>query len=142
MLRHVAQTHDLWLEDLYKQVGWPLYKSKYKHAYKAFEALMKGDDIFKEAGITVSRRTRTDRRLEAAGGLVGGHVHAYGGRMEQVDDKIKEAITDYIKKRLAPRQIKIRSDIEVTCFTYEGIDAIKVRARRRRQCRSSVALRR
>lgn len=63
--------------------------------------------------------------------MVGGHVHAYGGRMEQVDDKIKEAITDYIKKRLAPRQIKIRSDIEVTCFTYEGIDAIKVRARRR-----------
>lgn len=39
------------------QVGWPLYKSKYKHAYKAFEALMKGDDIFKEANITVRPST-------------------------------------------------------------------------------------
>lgn len=38
-------------------MGWPLYKSKYKHAYKAFEALMKGDDIFKEANITVRTPT-------------------------------------------------------------------------------------
>jgi translation initiation factor 2 subunit 1 len=29
------------------------------------------------------------------------------------------------QRRLAPQPVKIRSDIEVTCFTYEGIDAIK-----------------
>lgn len=44
-----------------------------------------------------------------------------------MDEGVKDAIIDYIRKRLAPKQIKIRSDIEVTCFTYEGIDAIKVR---------------
>ncbi len=32
----VAETHHLVLEDLYKSVGWPLYK-KYGHAYAAFK---------------------------------------------------------------------------------------------------------
>merc|ERR1712157_134293 len=31
----------------------------------------------------------------------------------------------YIRRRLAPQPIKIRSDVEVSCFTYEGIDAIR-----------------
>ena len=31
----------------------------------------------------------------------------------------------YILRRLAPQPTKIRSDIEVSCFTYEGIDAIR-----------------
>jgi translation initiation factor 2 alpha subunit (eIF-2alpha) len=43
----------------------------------------------------------------------------------EVDPKIKESISSYVKKRLAPQPVKIRSDFEVTCFTYEGIDAIK-----------------
>ena len=38
---------------------------------------------------------------------------------------IKNDLLTYIKRRLAPQPVKIRADIEVTCFTYEGIDAIK-----------------
>jgi translation initiation factor 2 subunit 1 len=34
-------------------------------------------------------------------------------------------VVTYVKRRLAPQPVKIRADIEVTCFTYEGIDAIK-----------------
>jgi translation initiation factor 2 subunit 1 len=35
-MRHVAEKQNLILEDLYKQIGWPLYK-KYGHAYEAFK---------------------------------------------------------------------------------------------------------
>lgn len=42
-----------------------------------------------------------------------------------IDQATKEMIVAYVKRRLAPQPVKIRADIEVTCFTYEGIDAIK-----------------
>lgn len=38
---------------------------------------------------------------------------------------MKESIVSYIRRRLAPKPIKIRADVEVTCFAYEGIEAIK-----------------
>mmetsp|Transcript_1293 Transcript_1293/g.1751 ORF Transcript_1293/g.1751 Transcript_1293/m.1751 type:complete len:320 (+) Transcript_1293:13-972(+) len=43
----------------------------------------------------------------------------------EVDPQVKESLISYIKRRLAPQPVKIRSDIDVTCYTYEGIDAIK-----------------
>lgn len=43
----------------------------------------------------------------------------------EVDEDTKTAVVSYVKRRLAPQPVKIRADIEVTCFTYEGIDAIK-----------------
>jgi len=42
-----------------------------------------------------------------------------------VPDSIKDELKAYIRRRLAPQPIKIRADIEVSCFTYEGIDAIR-----------------
>jgi len=42
-----------------------------------------------------------------------------------VPESIKDELKAYIKRRLAPQPIKIRADIEVSCFTYEGIDAIR-----------------
>lgn len=35
------------------------------------------------------------------------------------------ALQDNIARRLTPKAVKIRADIEVKCFAYEGIDAIK-----------------
>jgi translation initiation factor 2 subunit 1 len=47
--------------------------------------------------------------------------------LEEIDipEDLKDELKSYILKRLAPQPIKIRSDIEVSCFTYEGIDAIR-----------------
>jgi len=42
-----------------------------------------------------------------------------------VPDEIKTELLTYIRRKLAPQPIKIRADIEVTCFTYEGIEAVR-----------------
>lgn len=42
-----------------------------------------------------------------------------------MSDQIREILMSQIKRRLSPQAVKVRSDFEVTCFTYEGIDAIK-----------------
>jgi translation initiation factor 2 subunit 1 len=40
-------------------------------------------------------------------------------------EELKNELKAYIRRRLAPQPIKIRADVEVSCFTYEGIDAIR-----------------
>ena len=83
------------MEALYRQTAWPLYE-KFGHAYEAFCAsITDPDSIFNE---------------ELTPGL-----HA----------DLRATMLDNIAKRLTPTAIKIRADIEVTCFSYEGINAIK-----------------
>jgi translation initiation factor 2 subunit 1 len=43
----------------------------------------------------------------------------------EIDPETKQALVSHVKRKLAPQPVKIRSDVEVTCFSYEGIDAIK-----------------
>jgi len=95
VLRHLAERRKLHLEELYERIGWPLYK-KYGHAYDAFKLAISDD---KNAG----------------------------DPLEDIDipQDMKDELRNYILRRLAPQPIKIRSDIEVSCFTYEGIDAIR-----------------
>mmetsp|Transcript_12923 Transcript_12923/g.31712 ORF Transcript_12923/g.31712 Transcript_12923/m.31712 type:complete len:434 (-) Transcript_12923:117-1418(-) len=38
---------------------------------------------------------------------------------------VKDALIKNVEMRLTPQPVKVRSDFEVTCFAYEGIDAIK-----------------
>lgn len=40
-------------------------------------------------------------------------------------EDILAELKSYISRRLTPQAIKIRADVEVSCFSYEGIDAIK-----------------
>ena len=41
------------------------------------------------------------------------------------DEVVKKELIDYISKRLTPQPTKVRADVEVTCFSYDGIDAVK-----------------
>lgn len=95
VLRHLAERRKLYIEDLYEKIGWPLYK-KYGHAFDAFKLAISDDS-------------------------------AVGDPLEDIDipKDLKDELKSYILRRLAPQQVKIRSDIEVSCFTYEGIDAIR-----------------
>mmetsp|Transcript_9329 Transcript_9329/g.28117 ORF Transcript_9329/g.28117 Transcript_9329/m.28117 type:complete len:340 (-) Transcript_9329:75-1094(-) len=98
VLRHLAERRKLYLEDLYERIGWPLY-GKYGHAYDAFKLALAD---------------------EAAPGAVEDPFAEVS-----IPDDLKDELKAYIRRRLAPQPIKIRSDIEVSCFTYEGIDAIR-----------------
>lgn len=96
VLRHLAEKRKLYLQDLYERVGWPLY-AKYGHAYDAFKLALADDAI------------STEDPFEGV----------------DLPADMKEELKASIRRRLAPQPIKIRSDIEVSCYTYEGIDAIR-----------------
>mgnify|MGYP005842656581 CR=1 FL=1 len=95
VFRHVAERRKYYLEDLYEKIGWPLYR-KYGHAYDAFKLAISDDKSVADPLVDID-----------------------------VPEDLKEEIKTYILRRLAPQPIKIRSDVEVSCFTYEGIDAIR-----------------
>jgi translation initiation factor 2 subunit 1 len=95
VLRHVAERRKYYLEELYERVGWPLYK-KYGHAFDAFKLTISED---KNAGDPLAEL--------------------------DIEEDLKDELKTYILRRLAPQPIKIRSDVEVSCFTYDGIDAIR-----------------
>ena len=45
------------------------------------------------------------------------------------NDVVADELKSYIGKRLTPQPTKVRADVEVTCFGYEGIDAVKTALR-------------
>lgn len=44
---------------------------------------------------------------------------------QSVDPNILNELKTYISRRLTPQAIKVRADINVSCFSYDGIDAIQ-----------------
>jgi translation initiation factor 2 subunit 1 len=68
---------------------------KYGHAYDAFKLCLSGEN---------------EDVFEAC---------------NELDDATRACVVDYVKKKLSPQPIKVRADVEVTCFTYEGINAIR-----------------
>jgi len=42
-----------------------------------------------------------------------------------MSDEVKDTLLLNIRRRLTPQPHKLRADLEVTCFTYEGIESIK-----------------
>eukprot|EP00658_Telonema_sp_P-2_P005918 TRINITY_DN12232_c0_g1_i2.p1 TRINITY_DN12232_c0_g1~~TRINITY_DN12232_c0_g1_i2.p1 ORF type:complete len:347 (+),score=99.56 TRINITY_DN12232_c0_g1_i2:65-1105(+) len=43
----------------------------------------------------------------------------------EMNEHLEESLRSQITRKLSPAAIKIRADFEITCFSYEGIDAIK-----------------
>lgn len=99
VLRHLAERRKFHLEDLYERVAWPLYR-KYGHAYDAFKIA-----LAEESG--------------------GGEGTEDAFSTLDVPADVVDELKLYIRRRLAPQPIKIRADVEVSCFAYAGIDAIR-----------------
>jgi len=116
IMRHVAETTGIELEALYEQIGWPLYKL-YGHAHDAFRLM-----------ITDSEAETIFQRLKD---------EAHGGNeISVLTPEVKDGILKNVRRRLTPQPIKIRADIELTCFNYGGVEHIKTAMRAAQACSS------
>lgn len=43
----------------------------------------------------------------------------------ELDENTLKVLLSNIKRRMTPQSVKIRADIEVACYNYEGVDAVK-----------------
>lgn len=77
---------------------------------------------------------RTAWKLEEATGIYGSSYDLFKKAVSDPSiladcqfesEEEKEVLMINIKHRLTPHPVKIRSDIEVSCYGYEGIDAVK-----------------
>lgn len=114
-MRHVAEKTKHPIEDLYEKIVWPLNK-KYGHAVDAFKLSITYVDF----------------------GFIGYSMYTDWAWYRNTDtwqdvsfpnDVVAEELKSYIGKRLTPQPTKVRADVEVTCFGYEGIDAVKTALR-------------
>lgn len=106
IMRHVAETTGKDVEALYGEIAWPLYRL-YGHAFDAFKTMVTDD------GDAIFVRLDEDK----------------GAPVEILTPEVKEALLKNIKRRMTPQPLKIRADVEMTCFNYGGIEHIKAAMR-------------
>ena len=96
VLQHLNEQQWYVLEDLYKRIAWPLYQ-KYAHTFDAFKVALTS---------------------EAKGS---------NNPLAVLDDpaNMTNKLWHYIRRCLAPQLVKVRANMEVSCFTTVGIDAIR-----------------
>ncbi|XP_042506991.1 eukaryotic translation initiation factor 2 subunit alpha homolog [Macadamia integrifolia] len=111
IMRHVAETMQLDLEDLYIHVGWPLYR-KYGHAFEAFKLIVTDPDS------VLNSFTREIKEVGPDGQEVTKVVPA-------MSKEVKESLIKNIRRRMTAQPLKIRADIEMKCFQFDGVLHIK-----------------
>ncbi|GER50935.1 eukaryotic translation initiation factor 2 alpha subunit [Striga asiatica] len=116
IMRHVAETLSLDLEDLYIHVGWPLYK-KYGHTFEAFKLIISDPDSILDS------LTREVKEVGPDGQEVTKVAPA-------ITEKVKDALVKNIRRRMTPQPLKIRADIEMKCFQFDGVLHVKEAMRR------------
>ncbi|KAH0995603.1 hypothetical protein GBA52_019467 [Prunus armeniaca] len=106
IMRHVAETLGIDLEELYVHIAWPLYR-KYGHAFEAFKIIVTDPDS------VLSALTREVKETGPDGQEVTKVVPA-------VSEEVKESLVKNIRRRMTPQPLKIRADIEMKCFQFDG----------------------
>ncbi|KAL6896811.1 hypothetical protein ACP4OV_007383 [Aristida adscensionis] len=111
VMRHVADTLDLDLEPLYRRVAWPLYR-RYGHAFDAFKLAAADPDAVFDALTYEEEHTGPD------GQQVTKIVPA-------LTPEVKDVLVKNIIRRIIGQPLKIRADVEMTCFHFDGVLHIK-----------------
>ncbi|KVH91989.1 Nucleic acid-binding, OB-fold [Cynara cardunculus var. scolymus] len=134
IMRHVAETMQLDLEDLYIHVGWPLYR-KYGHAFEAFKLVVSDPDSILNSLTREVKETGPDGEeiFESSLCLL---IHVNDHHIKRtyrqvtkvvpaLTDEVKDALVKNIRRRMTPQPLKIRADIEMKCFQFDGVLHIK-----------------
>lgn len=155
IMRNVAKQLDRELSELQRMITWPLARSKkWAHPHDAFVwAVQNPEQVFtslrelQEQQLTQYRQRLEELRRIAASGpqeqldadansddeeeeetMSEEHLVASIAALEEgleLPEDIKTTLLQHIRRRLTPQPIKIRADIDVSCYNYEGIDAVK-----------------
>eukprot|EP00270_Netrium_digitus_P006074 TRINITY_DN1827_c0_g1_i1.p1 TRINITY_DN1827_c0_g1~~TRINITY_DN1827_c0_g1_i1.p1 ORF type:complete len:340 (+),score=80.80 TRINITY_DN1827_c0_g1_i1:10-1029(+) len=119
IMRHVAETENVDLEDLYAHVAWPLYR-KYGHAFEAFKIVVTDpEQIFSSLTKEIVEVTSDGQEVKKV--------------VPAMDDHAKDALVKNIRRRMTPQPLRIRADIELRCFQYDGVLHIKDAMRKAEQ---------
>jgi translation initiation factor 2 subunit 1 len=110
-MRHVAETLEIDLEPIYQRIGWPLYR-KYGHAFEAFKLVVADPDAILDV------LTYEEKEIGPDGEEVTKVLPA-------VTPEIKETLVQNIRRRMTPQPLKIRADVEMKCFQFDGVLHIK-----------------
>ncbi|PNT77569.1 hypothetical protein BRADI_1g65210v3 [Brachypodium distachyon] len=113
IMRHVAETLEIDLEPIYQRIGWPLYR-KYGHAFEAFKLIVADPDAILDVLTYEEKETGPD------GQEVINVVPA-------VTPEVKETLVQNIRRRMTPQPLKIRADVEMKCFQFDGVLHIKIK---------------
>ncbi|KAF2287664.1 hypothetical protein GH714_002186 [Hevea brasiliensis] len=108
---HLGEFNTRNFEELYIHIGWPLYR-KYGHAFEAFKIIVTDPDS------VLNSLTREVKEIGPDGQEVTKVVPA-------VSEEVKEALVKNIRRRMTPQPLKIRADIEMKCFQFDGVLHIK-----------------
>ncbi|XP_015877445.3 eukaryotic translation initiation factor 2 subunit alpha homolog [Ziziphus jujuba] len=111
IMRHVAETMSIDLEDLYVHVGWPLYR-RYGHALEAFKIIVTDPDSVLNSLTREVKKTGPDRQKVTR-------------VVPEISEGMKDALIKNIRRRMTPQPLKIRADIEMKCFQFDGVLHIK-----------------
>lgn len=95
--RHAAETTGVDLQELQEKVTWPLYK-QYGHAFEAFK------QVCADPSAIFSKLTNAD-----------------GSPIDILTPDVVDALVKNIRRRMTPQPLKIRADVEMTCFNYDGV---------------------
>ncbi|WZZ40288.1 hypothetical protein YC2023_036553 [Brassica napus] len=96
------------IKELYVNIGWPLYR-KHGHAFEAFKVLVTDPDS------VLGSLTREIKEV----GPDGQELYP------AVTEEVKDALVKNIRRRMTPQPMKIRADIELKCFQFDGVVHIK-----------------
>ncbi|KAK8939011.1 hypothetical protein KSP39_PZI011034 [Platanthera zijinensis] len=111
IMRHVSETVGVDLEDIYVHIGWPLYR-KFGHAFEAFKVIVSDPDS------VLDWMTKEVKEVGPDGQEVTNLVPA-------LSEELKDALVKNIRRRMTPQPLKIRADIEMKCFQFDGVLHIK-----------------